>query len=408
MRHLRFTISATGVLKRITGIMTRSMLSRLSCATALATHLAACGGADSAQGRSDWTHVTDSTEVRTLTESPSLCRSCITLKRVVVLGETRGPGYLEWTQWATRDSLGRYWVGQRGTLKVFDAAGTFVRQVGRGGKGPLEFNRPHLMHTDSGGNVHVLDPGNLRETVLKPDFALYEERRLPGFVHAAAPLREDHRYVVNMLVQTPAGLGMPLHIIEGPHIVHSFGLPTDPVQFLDAFRLQRLVATDHKSRIYSAKWLDYSVDVWTPEGRRITGFAGQTLNDTEARAGPWSLDNPPGNRLIAIRVPREGQLWVTSWRLRENWRDRMEERVRPDGQVLLAPRDDSLNSIFRSRIDLIDLRSASIVASTDREELFEGFVGDGLLMQVQYVESGAPRLIIWSVEATSQTDYGGA
>ena len=105
----------------------------------------------------DLRDVKDSSSVRVLTESPSACRDCIHLEQLVVMGDIAGPGYLGWTRSVTRDSVGNYWVGYRDALKVSDAAGNFVRQVGRVGGGPMEFGRPKPSHTDADGRVHVLD-----------------------------------------------------------------------------------------------------------------------------------------------------------------------------------------------------------------------------------------------------------
>ena len=70
-----------------------------------------------------WTDVVDSTSFRILVESPTLCEDCVAFERVVVLGDTVGPGYTEASDLVLRDRLGRYWVGQRDFLKVYDESG---------------------------------------------------------------------------------------------------------------------------------------------------------------------------------------------------------------------------------------------------------------------------------------------
>ena len=205
-----------------------------------------CAPSDSPSG--EWSDVTDSTAARTLVESPSICNDCIVVEQVVVMGDTAGPGFVVEAMSATRDSLGNYWVGQADAVKVFDAAGRFVRQVGRAGQGPMEFGRfPAPLYTDADGRVHIMDRRNIRETIVGPKFELFADRRLPGLVQAAAPLANG-RLVVNLLLPTNGSAGFPLHIVEGPEVLHSFGGSVDGSPRLPSqFTSRRFLATDTAS-----------------------------------------------------------------------------------------------------------------------------------------------------------------
>lgn len=356
----------------------------------------ACATSDSESF--DWNEVRDSTAVQPLVESRSFCRDCIGLERVLILGDTVGPGYVEWTTGVTRDRLGNYWVGQRGSVKVFDSAGRFVRDVGRPGKGPMEFGRPTPIYTDGDGRIHILDPTNFRETIVGPDLVLYAEKGLPGFVQFAAPLPGGDRYAVNMWLPTVDRIGLPLHVIEGRDVLYSFGVAADrDTRPLDEFTARRVLATDRSGHIFSAPYYDYLIEAWTPRGRRITGFEGPLLNEKDPLPAAFSDENPPPNTMLAIHADRAQRLWVVRWHRRPDWRDNVVEQVFPGGEIVLSPKGNDQSSVFQTQIDVIDLNEALILASSTRQELLERFVDDGLVLETQYLENGTPQLVVWKI-----------
>ena len=126
-----------------------------------------------------------------------------------------------------------------------------------------------------------------------------------------------------------AGLvGVPLHIVDGLDILHSFGLETGA--HLRADR-GRVLAADRQGRIYSTPPYNYLIQVWSESGRRIFGLRGPRLNERETSYERWSPDNPPPNDIYAMQVDDEQRLWVISMVLKDDWQDHMEERVMPMG-----------------------------------------------------------------------------
>jgi hypothetical protein len=335
--------------------------------------------------QSDWFEARDSSGFRSLRESPSECRDCIVLDSVAVLGDTIGPGYIEWTQSFTRDSSGNYWAGQRDEIKVFDSAGHYLRQVGRAGRGPMEFQYIDWMHTDGDGRVHIVDSGNMRETIVGADFELHAERRIPssfGSYPALAPIPGTGRYALSMFHVVSGQVGLPLHIADGAEILHSFGDTIDEGSpALNQNEARRLLTTDSSGRIFSAQVFSYAVEAWTDTGERIAGFKGATLNEEEPAMAPMSVDNPPRKTILAIHADEEQRLWVVVAQPKDDWLDRMEE--------------DDPHFLYTTRIDVIDLNTASIIASSEREELIQGFVGNRLGLESQYTETGIPRAAVW-------------
>ncbi len=351
--------------------------------------------------RAHWTDVTDSTEVRLIRESESLCEDCITLEQVLVMGDTIGEGYLRAAMHMVRDSAGNYWFGQYEAVKVFDASGEYVGEVGRAGEGPLEWDNAMPVHADAAGRVHVFDSGNYRYSVVGPDFTLVEEQRLLDHVTDVHALGDGERWVLNMWHPTPDAIGSPLHVWEGGEIVRSFGDfvdPTNPRADTDAWRI---FTTDGAHRTYSAEqYGSYEIEVWSDTGRRITGFLEPGFNDPPRDPeAPESPDNPPSSTIRALRVDPEDRLWVLSWRLRDDWLDMMEERRGPDGRVTLEMKP-GLETIDRmdGQIDVIDLTTATVIARTRMEGVVVvDFLGDDALWAGEFLGAGHLRAGIWEI-----------
>ena len=266
----------------------------------------------------------------------------------------------------------------------------------------MEFGRALPEYTDTDGKIHILDPGNFRETTVGPDFQLHAERRFPSFFNDAARLAGGERYVLNMFLPTADHIGLPLHIVEGSEVRHSFGVQiSETAPPLNQFNTRRVLATDRSDHVFSAPYYEYLIEVWSATGRRVTGFQGPLLNENPPLPGPFGDDNPPPSQVWALQADAGSRLWVVSLQVRDNWRSRMAEVVLPNGEVRLRQLDESPRSLYWARIDLIDLNTATIVASSDRDELITAFVGDRLGLEVQYLEDGTPRLVVWSIGLTN-------
>ncbi len=366
--------------------------------------LAGCSEPDEPP-RAHWTDVTDSTEVRLIRESESLCEDCITLEQVLIMGDTIGDGYLRAAFHMVRDSTGNYWFGQYEAVKVFDAAGEYVGEVGRAGEGPLEWDDAMPVHTDPEGRVHIFDNGNLRHSVVGPDFALIEDERLPGIIDAVRPLADGERWVLNMEHATPNARDLPLHILLGAEITGSFGgrivLANDRSA---STQFHRIITTDAADRTFSSPvYRRYEIEVWSDTGRRITGFLEPEFNDPPRDPeAPESADNPPSSTIRALRVDSEDRLWVLSWQLRDDWLDMMEERRGPDGRVTLEMKP-GLETIDRmdGQLDVIDLTTATVIARTRMEGVVVvDFLGDDALWAGEFLGAGHLRVGIWEIGFT--------
>lgn len=293
------------------------------------------------------------------------------------LGDVDGPGFLEEAQHVLRDAQGRYWVGQRGFLKVFDSEGMFVATVGRLGQGPMEFDRPAAINVDPDGGVVVFDMRRRTVSVVSDSFDLLDTWLLPTVPSAVKHVRE-RSYVGVMSLPTPERVGFPLHVLDGEEVVRSFGLPDDfEVLDISPWHSQRVVGTREDGFVVSSLPYRYELELWNPEGVRVAVFSGRTLNDPEPRPGPWSFDNHPPNRVFDLTwSSSDGTIWVLSWERRPNWREGVVEVPGPRGERLLAPVDGNLASIYHSRIDIVSESDGALVDSVVIPHLLVMSLGD--------------------------------
>lgn len=347
-----------------------------------------------------WLASGDSTASITIAEAVAICDECIRSRDLLVLGDLQGPGYVENTERVLRDNGGRYWVMQPGgVLKVFDASGTFVAQVGGSGQGPLEFSRPLPINVDSSGYVHIVDAANQRVSVIGPDFTLHAEVPLPmgGTFNDVEALLADDSYVANMWLATADRIGYPLHIIAGQKLTESFGtIEANGSQ--DPFRAMRVLAVDSVGRIYSAKRFAYDIQVWSSVGRRVVGMLGPRLNENDVKPTFYNLsDNPLPNEIDDLQV-HGSNLWILSRRRKNNWQSHMVERLYPDGLVGLQLRVGStMDSVYVSRLEVVSLQTGEFIARRDFDELLTGFIGPGLVLRNISLADGTPQLAVHGV-----------
>lgn len=82
---------------------------------------------------------------------------------------------------ATIDSRGRLFIAddRRQRIVVFDAGGSFIRSLGRPGRGPGEFQSPWLVAADPTDSIFVWDQGTRTISVFDPGLAFTRSFRVP-------------------------------------------------------------------------------------------------------------------------------------------------------------------------------------------------------------------------------------
>ena len=348
-----------------------------------------------------WMATRDSTGFQTITGLQVACTTCISLKEITVLGRDTAQGELEdrgTIQSVVRDRQGRYWAGQRTTIKVFARDGRYLRSVGRSGHGPMEFAFAQPVHSDSTGGVHVVDPRLGRETIINADFSLRSDRTLPvAFDGVAMVPGAGHNYVIAKWATGGGGKAFPLHLISGSETLVSFGLRAQSRE-VEAVRgiSGRVLNVGLTSHVFSSQTDSYEIEAWTLEGDRVAGFRLANLNSVPVgRGGLVTDDNPLRNSVRDVAAFDSRHIWVITWHRRTNWRDFMVERTSRQLGTYLEPKDGILSPIYRSRIDLLDLSTSSVVASAWQDGLLLRFIEPRLVLKLDYNDAGAPLLRVF-------------
>lgn len=336
-----------------------------------------------------------------IVEGEWTCRACIRLTPILTLGDTAinavGPSSLESAHTLAVDGTGAFWIGQVSSYKVFASDGRFIGEVGREGQGPGEFGRwPGPTFSDNGGNIHIIDNENGRESVFTPDRILTREYRLFAHVREAVALSGSGRRLVNALAHNPAQVALPLHLLDQNSVVRSFGRGSGE-EMLREFDLERKLAAGAQSRAYAAEIYDYRINVWHTNGRGLQRLEGPTLNSPPVEPGPWPVDRGPPSKIVGLHEDADGNLWVMRHEQSPTWRSHMDEVVTPRGIVGLRLKQD-LNGVLDTRIDVLDPATGRILTTHMLSQALSGFVSPGLLWQMRLTKAGAPFVVIWRVE----------
>jgi hypothetical protein len=267
----------------------------------------------------------------------------------------------------------------------------------------MEFAFAQPVHSDSTGSVHVFDPRLGRETVIGPDFKHRSDRTMPVMFDGIAAVPGDaHRYVIAKWATQSGGKVLPLHVVSDSAIECSFGLRPQSGEIETVRGLSgRVINVGPSKHVFSSQTDSYEIEAWTLEGNRAAGFRLPNLNTAPSgRGGLVTAENPLRNTVSDVAAYDSRYLWVITWHRRPNWRDFMVERSSRDLGTYLEPKDGILAAAYRSRIDLLDLNTSSVVASTWQEGMLLRFIEPRLVLKLDHNDAGAPILRVF--EATVQ------
>lgn len=324
----------------------------------------------------------------------SACADCISFTEHVRIGDGVGENYAMGSPFMLKDSLGRYWVGQPGEIRRFSPEGDLIDVIGRPGNGPLEFELAAPFFVNPDGTVQVRDLSQPRVTVIDSAGRLVETRPLPIgiFRDLLATNPAGREYFGHGEVFGAEKLGFPLHTVDSLGEVNSFGRAPEGV-VTSPFYEQRWLAAD-ADNLYSVRFYEYEIEVWTRDGELTNRFFGPALNDAPVEAGPLSGDNPPPNRIMDLYSMGDGRLFVLSWRRRDGWQSDTSEVLLPNGVPTLT---GSPLDIFESQIDIVDLATRRVVSTQRIEAILYGFLSPTEVFGLRPTESGIPQPTVWKV-----------
>ena len=256
---------------------------------------------------------------------------------------------------------------------------------------PLPLSGVNRIASLAGDSIAVLDQGVGELIVIDP--ALREARRGKMSIGASDQLMRigQNGLVSNASVPYPAYVGFPLHVFdpEGAHL-RSFGSNGAYRVGADASLMRALSSS---KRGFLAGHVDqYRVEEWSAGGepgrvvvRKVPWFPG----------GPLSLpspETPPSSFLSAIREREDGTVSVAIHVPDKDWSTKTVflTRSNPGGREVTVP--ESINTLWATRVELLDLSMASLIGCELLPASIIGFVTDDLLLGRRMVQGG------WVVE----------
>lgn len=235
----------------------------------------------------------DTTIVRTL--SGSVWGAEAMLVPEVSIGELEGPNeYLFGRIWslAADDDRNVYVFDEQAQhVRVFDAAGTYVRTLGGRGEGPGEFNRAEAVAVFPDGRLAVRDPGNMRVQVFDPATGATDEWEYNSGNHyrAGAPLYTDVRGRT-FLVTTDQS-GEDIVIVLGSDGTHMDTLP-EPSMDYEQFTVRAEHVTEESSSSVTALVPFTHAFFWAvhPSGQFLTGLSSDYSIDLGREEGVLRIE----------------------------------------------------------------------------------------------------------------------
>ena len=313
-------------------------------------------------------------QVRIVPDEVTCARCSIELTPRFSLGEPQG-GFkdlpLQVMIWTEGRRLVRF---QGANPKVFAADGRFVRDLGRRGEGPGEFMEVAHLSRLPGDSLLVIDSELQRASVLGPDMRFVRSVSIPFYASAAAALEWPRIVAVNGMSYTPDNAGWPLHMLDftasPARNQLSFGDNEAQLRAGESFKLVRKFFGASSTSFWAYHITSYQLTRYSRDGKiEITVHRKPPWF---ASVSPWSLGSPsvaPPPVVQAAAVKGE-TLWVAVSVPRSNWRQAWRpERVAGKRELTMADAPE-LSELYRTRIEVIDTQSGTLLAQRD----FDGVI----------------------------------
>jgi 6-bladed beta-propeller len=324
------------------------------------------------------------------------CSDCkLRLDTVAVVGDSAGPGELQWELQVFRDASKRLLIAHKGapsSIAVFDSTGRFLRTIGRPGSGPGEFRRIWNILPYAGG-VLVTDDQLRRWTRLDGELRFIDSYSVP-LVPRTAVLDSTGAGVVVAVVPTSERVGYFRHLVGsggqlGPSVgedrmpyreeLHEYLVPdispatAAGIYWLSKrreYQISRCSARTHDCRRYIRR------DSWLPAPR-----LDEALDEN-------AMLFAPAPRIKAVSDIGGDLLAVVGWIPDRRWQDGL-RRLSP-----ALARIEDFNKHFDTRLDLVDSRSMNVVSTARFDMAIWGALGDGLLWFHSFDPDGRSRVIV--------------
>ncbi|MBL0173540.1 MAG: hypothetical protein IPP90_23190 [Gemmatimonadaceae bacterium] len=308
------------------------------------------------------------------------CKSCRIERGLSIVLKSNQKGFSVQPTDVALDSRGRIWVAEEGVgVRVFRSSGEFEADVGRKGSGPDEYQEPFGFLTLPSDSMLVLDSRSNVAHVVSPQLRSVRRVRLTGFMFPLLPLSWPSLVAATGMISTKASIDQPLHLVAfagaDVAVTKSVRFPADPPDRAHPTSLFVRLAHARAGGFWTADQFAYRLTRWSPEGapiqtlvRKPSWFAGRSMD----WIGNPSTPAPP--RIIAVVEDADGLIWVFHQVASPRWRDGWPTQ-RTTGEV--ATRQIAFERLFTTRIEVIDPKSARVVAETALDAFVPTVLSDG-------------------------------
>jgi hypothetical protein len=302
-----------------------------------------------------------------------------------------------------RDPAGVFYLADpgEGLLRVYGSDGRFMRQVGRRGAGPGEFEMVRNTLVARDGSIRVLDGVLRRLSVFSRDGEFLGSRlvQVAGGIGMPAVLLPDDQLVVNARAITGAEAGSAVQLIDKEGNATSLfdEAPFDPRK---RWLLRRLLWGRPNGEFLVARPYSFTIDVYASDHAKklsITRVADWIPSqDPEEAPSDGLFDKPPTPQLTAIWEDAQGLLWLSMVAPSRSWRPGP-----PREQVTLS-RETAYTLANRPRfetiIEVVDVERQGVLARSRLDGSVGTPFGGGYLALSVEDSVGEPGLRISRVQ----------
>ena len=296
-----------------------------------------------------------------------------------------------------------YFISAQFRPLVYSPAKGTLRQFGRRGSGPGEFKVPTRLFIRADGHLVLLDPPQLRLSVLTAQARPVSTRRLPGKMAPEAVLLDDSILVYNASFNSPESIGFPFHTVGADgRIIRSFGPEVEIRRPEDAVQLRRRLTPSRGTRFWAARELRYEITEWTATGQRVRTITRHPAWFPGADQFEGATPSRPFTPFVtALRAADDDKLWVLIAVPGRNYVSGLGSPTRGQDGVERYP-IASHALYYDTVLEVIDLSSASVLASHRLPGYFAYFLDDHFIANYDEAEDGTPRVELWRFDLTGQ------
>lgn len=331
------------------------------------------------------------------------CDCEIQIRPYVSISDSDGRAGLAEPLRMSRTYDGRYLVVptiDQGTLLLFDSTGTYLRQVGRKGRGPSEYTAILGMDAGRGDSTYILDTGNARITVLDPELRPVRSIIMPERGGQFAVLADQSLLILSAIASRSTQPTDRLKRMDASgRLIGSF-MPQPPIErsttVADA---RRHICVTPDGTIGAAHSNDYAVEIWNASGQHLRTLVREAAwfpQGQQAGPPPSPRTRPPP-RLEACWFDEGGRLWTLSLVADERWLEAVTS-VRPLGRPTAGVPPEAAARYWDSVVEVTDAESGILLASTRVDPRVAFFLDGGFAASYRQDQDGHPYIDIWRLE----------